>query len=229
MISEDVVKNILKKKGLIAGIQKYVELIHLLKCDKVDVSSHQKFQKLYEKFYVLRYGQARYNKLYGKENAKGFNEKYFKELESVKNIKDLTNDDKNSIYNAVCDITHACETSYFSKILHNIDTSVPIYDSVVGEKHFGYKRIDNGIFERKKQRNLQMYQDYCESFIRYTKSSDGQKIIELFDKQFPEYKGDISGVKKVDFVLWQDREKVKDNKVIKPQQIEIPQEFKCQK
>ena len=205
MISEDVVNNILSEPIFVDKVKEYKSLQDNLYV--IDVSADDNYRDIYRKFY--RTG------LRLRVNVK-FEQEYLKILQSVKNDKNLT---PVLVLDLVSAITGCCEIVFASKILHNVDTSIPIYDSVVGDEHFGYKRKSGETLEQRKQKNLQMYKDYCESFIRYTNSPDGQKIIELFDKKFPEYKDVISDVKKVDFVLWRDENGL----------IQIPREFKYQR
>ena len=203
MISESVVKNILRKDKLHQGVYMYLRILHLLHSKKVDVSSDAEFQGLYKVFYVTHFGQSR---------CKTFEDEYFQIFQDVKDDKDVT---PREIYNRVCDITKSCEMSYASKMLHNLDTDVPIYDTVVGDAHFGFKRPPYSLdFESRKNKGWAKYEKYQDAFHKYVQSADGQKIVELFDAEFPN--NTISSVKKVDFVLWQDA----NNAII------IPKEYK---
>ncbi|MCQ2571739.1 MAG: hypothetical protein MJ165_01945 [Alphaproteobacteria bacterium] len=56
-------------------------------------------------------------------------------------------------------------------------------------------------------------------------SNDAKLIVQMFDDAFPQYKTLFTAVKKVDFVLWQDRIKVDGNIITR---IQIPDQYKCQ-
>ena len=98
----------------------------------------------------------------------------------LKKLRDIPNNGKKT-YQPV----------FATKLIHTFNNNAPIYDSVVGDEHFGYSRSN---FDYKK---------YCSEIKQYANSSEGKKIIKAFDRCFP--KSGITKVKKIDFVLWVDR------------------------
>ena len=80
--------------------------------------------------------------------------------------------------------------------------SEPIWDSVVATKHFGFKLPGYSLKDRPSA-CVKKYAEYCETFNKYAKSQEGKMIVRLFDEKFP--KCEITDVKKIDFVLWQDK------------------------
>ncbi len=191
---EHIVKGILAKPEMRIGVQKYCELLHLFR--DINVATNEEYQSLYRDFYRTNLALIR---------CKNFETEYFTVLERWKNS---TYFDSKKIFDDVCDINGDCEISFGSKILHNLDTEYPIWDSVVTIQHFGFRQVPGN-----KEKTWNKYLNYKDAFERYVQSTEGQKIIDLFDKRFPD--NHISDVKKVDFVLWQDRES----------QISIPDEF----
>jgi len=209
---ERIVAEILQKPALQLGIESYQELLYLLKEQHVNVAHDEHFQHLYQKFYALRHRSALFYPAY-------FN--IFQEA-----LTD-SQDSPKDIFNNVSGIARFCEISYASKILHNLDQNTPIYDSVVGRYHFGFKfsksqKLD---FAGNKQIAWDMYLEYKKQFMEYMESNDAKLIVQMFDDAFPQYKTLFTAVKKVDFVLWQDRIKVDGNIITR---IQIPDQYKCQ-
>lgn len=94
------------------------------------------------------------------------------------------------------------EMSFTSKMVALVDPSYPIWDSVVTKGHFGivapYSTEKNRL-----QKGIDKYAFYCQQYSTYLKSEAAQKKVSLFDTLFPGT--EISDVKKLDFILWQDR------------------------
>ena len=82
-----------------------------------------------------------------------------------------------------------------------MNPDIPVWDSVVTNKHFGIK-APTGTKERE-QKIFERYRLYCEKYFEYLKSEEGQMLVAMFDETFPD--AGISDVKKIDFILWQDR------------------------
>lgn len=223
--------DILQYKKLDVKLKEYNDSITLL--DVKDVSTDSDYQYGYSDFFDLRYFGSIRGKKFTPEQKQELLHQYFSVLQQEKSNKQMTMERAKQIYNDVCLITGCAEISFSSKLIHVIDTSYPIYDRVVGKDHFGFyctPKKRNETLDEYKARVWDMYVRYKNAFVKYVKESEDAKamikILQQSDK-FSSYK--FSDVKLVDFVLWQDRKKVKENKVIRPQQIEIPQEFKCQR
>ncbi len=193
MILEFVVNQILEKNRLKNGVKVYQYLLN--NRDIKTISENEEFKNKYSGFYGLNRVLSNYDK-----------GEYFKIMELYKYEKisfEKGKDDKaKSIFFQICDITGRCEISFASKMLHHLDSSFPIWDSVVATKHFKFNRINTGDLNVRKEIMWNLYLKYICNFYRYMKSPDGVKIIKLFDDKIG---ADISDVKKIDFVLWQDK------------------------
>ena len=212
MIYENIVDDILSNKILPKKMEKYEYSIHNL--HNTNVVEDGEYQKKYKNFFALRRLVTEKDKDIKAEKFK----KYFEILEKFKNEK-IDIDTAKQIYDECCEINGRRELSFATKIMHVIDNDFPIYDSVVGGDHFGFYMYQN-------TDAWAMYLEYKTNFEDYVKKSeDAMKMIEIFDKKFPQYKdvkyGGFSDIKKVDFVLWQDKKK--DEK--KPK-VKIPEKDK---
>lgn len=87
------------------------------------------------------------------------------------------------------------EVSFASKLLATINTNSPIWDSQVVSA-LEIKAENNSI-----ESYIKAYQNLTDKITEIINSDDGQKAIELFDKQFPNYTW-VSTYKKIDFYLW---------------------------
>lgn len=84
---------------------------------------------------------------------------------------------------------------------HTFNPQTPIWDKIVTTDHFGF-RSPTGQKDRE-QKTVRRFEDYSGKFCGYMKSKEGQMLIGMFDKAFPDSR--ISDVKKIDFILWLDR------------------------
>lgn len=94
------------------------------------------------------------------------------------------------------------EMSFVSKMVALIDPSRPIWDSVVTKGHFGITAPYPNVKDRM-QKGIEKYEQYCRCYDTYMRSAVAKEKIAEFKKLFPGI--DISDVKKLDFMLWQDR------------------------
>lgn len=97
---------------------------------------------------------------------------------------------------------HRLEMSFVSKMAALVNPEYPIWDSVVALGHFGMKAPYANANNRL-QKAVERYERYCKAYYAYMQSSDGQERIKVFEKHFPS--AEISVVKKMDFILWQER------------------------
>ena len=92
--------------------------------------------------------------------------------------------------------------SFVSKMVAMVDPEYPIWDSVVTKGHFKiiapYANAKNRL-----QQGIERYDQYCRNYSSYMQTEEGKKKIEEFDRLFPQT--EISDVKKLDFILWQER------------------------
>lgn len=88
------------------------------------------------------------------------------------------------------------EASFASKLLATINPNYPIWDSrVVRALNITLEGND------KIESYVNAYDELCKSINNYINSENGKLAIELFDRQFPNYKW-VSDYKKIDFYLW---------------------------
>lgn len=188
MITQERAREILQKTELKKGIEKYKYI--MLHLQEVDVSSDVEFQKAFETFYKL----SRY--------PKEFRKLYFNLMEEKKNKSDVSFEEifyiVKTFYKQIGKSNKdRTEISFSSKLLHTINDSYPIWDSVLTDKnHFNLKcNVKTAVSTYKS------YEDKCNQLLN---SSEGHDLIKIFNDECSLYAG-ISDVKKIDFILWQDR------------------------
>ena len=177
---------ILNSKEMENGIKKYTYIIQNVK--ECDVSQNEKFQTMYNAFFRIGRKKEEYYK------------SYFKLLELSKKQKLDFEDVLRYIYEK----TGEYHCSFSSKLVAVLNPKEPIWDKEVATNHFGYKLPYYGVKNREK-RIIDVFNQYRESFYDYTISDEGKNLINAFDKKFPIV--NITDTKKVDFILWLDREK----------------------
>lgn len=185
MVTEEKVREILNKPVLAQGIEKYKYIMN--KVWDVDVSKNVEFQNKFRDFYQLR-------RFYSDE----FVDTYFSLMEQLKSSKTISFE---MAFERVKHIQGTYEISFSSKLAHTLDSSIPVWDSVVTTKHFGIKAPIGT--KDKEQKIVERYGMYFDKYYEYMRSEEGQMLIQMFDFAFPD--SCISDVKKVDFILWQDR------------------------
>ena len=166
------------------GIEKYEYLRKRLYA--VNVSADREYQKTFNGFF--RMGRRR----------ETYYTDFFEYLESNKN-KGLSFE---TALKYLYERHGRLEISFVSKMVAIVNPDFPIWDSVVAKGHFGVKAPyanEKNRFEKAVER----YQEYCQKYATYMQTEDAKKKIAFFDIHFPGT--DISNVKKVDFVLWQER------------------------
>ena len=185
MITKETVTQILEKPVLTQGLEKYKYIMNTV--HTTNVSTNIEFQNCYRDFYQLR-------RFYSDEFAK----KYFNLME---NLKEMPQVSFQMAFEQVKNIQGTDEISFSSKLAHTLNPDIPVWDSVVTNKHFGIK-VPAGTKDRE-QKIFERYLLYCEKYFEYLKSEEGQMLVAMFDETFPDT--GISDVKKIDFILWQDR------------------------
>ncbi len=187
MITEDRVREILKNKEIKKGIDAYIYLSKRLY--ETDVTKDTEFQKMFRNFYQMR-------RFYGDDFAR----RYFKILEDLKDMKkEMT---FKMAFERIKHIKGSYEMSFSSKMANIINPAKPIWDSIVTTGHFKMRAPAAGVKEREKA-CIKRYDEYEQAFYKYLESEEGIMILTLFDKAYPGT--DLCNVKKIDFVLWQDR------------------------
>lgn len=92
------------------------------------------------------------------------------------------------------------EMSFVSKMAAIADPTLPIWDSVVTKGHFG---ITVPYTSNRLQKGIEKYRQYCGEYATYMQTNEAQAKITAFEKLFPGT--EITDVKKLDFMLWQER------------------------
>ena len=186
MIKIENVEKTLQKPEIEIGLKKYQYLMKNL--HETDVSSSKEYQNVFRDFYQMRH-------FYSDE----FAQHYFRLMEQMKYTKNMTFE---MAIERVKHIQYTYEISFSSKLTHTINPLHPIWDSVVTRKHFQIRAPYASVKDREKA-CCQKYTEFEEKFYNYMSSADGQELIVKFDQRFPN--NGISDIKKIDFILWQDR------------------------
>jgi hypothetical protein len=179
------VKETLSTTATGKGLIKYLSLrdrIH-----QVNVSKDEQFQKDYNHFFRIR------------QKSEVFYAEYYKFMEKHKGDNELTFE---TVLNHLHKKIESVEASFASKLLSMINPDMPVLDSRVLE-NLGIKRVRHSDSNEWIKRNVAAYQAICEWYENHFKSGEATKWIKLFDEHYPEAKGKITGVKKIDLILWQ--------------------------
>lgn len=199
---EGIVNNDTLKKGLVKylKIRKNFEDDNYHICDDNSKNPKGNFQKDYKSFYKMNKKTVK--------NLNKFSIDYFNTMDNLKKIKkEKKYIDFQTVYDEVYKFQDNNELSFTSKLAHTINNNLPIWDSIVATKHFGYNK-PNSSLSNVYTATINIYKAYQEDFYNYMKSPEGKLLIDLFDEMFKkEFKGEkpISDVKKIDFILWQYR------------------------
>ncbi|MFS0779587.1 DUF6508 domain-containing protein [Neobacillus sp. 3P2-tot-E-2] len=181
-VDDSKLKEAIKKAKL--GLEKYMKIMDLV--NSVDVSKDKEFQRAFNGFYRVRQRpQAFYDTFYSfMEENKGSTPSFGKTLKYIE--KELGR----------------IEPSFSSKLVATINPDFPIWDSVVLNnlqlKPPAYYRKD------RMEETIRLYERIIDWYKDYLKDEEGQKIIELFDEEYPNT--GITDIKKIDFVIWQIRD-----------------------
>lgn len=167
-----------------SGIQKYQYLRHRLY--EVDVSTDRDFQKAFNGFFRM-----------GRRNQEYYTD-FFQYLQQHKAEGISFSDALTFLY-----AKHGrLEISFVSKMVAIVDPAKPIWDSTVTLGHFGIKAPYPNAKNRL-EKGIERYELYCREYRAYMQTAAGKQKLALFNRHFPNT--DISDVKKVDFILWQER------------------------
>ncbi len=177
------IEELFSTKDKKSGIEKYAEIMRNF--SNTNVETDKTFQKRFNGFYRVRRNSEWQGTFYkimeeGKQKESSFDEIL---LEIYKN-------------------TGRVEASFASKLLHTLNTDMPIWDKFVLQNLNLKMPICSG--EKKLENAISIYKiiiDWYQSAL--SMSGINQKIVE-FDQIFTEYKW-FSKTKKLDFLLWQMR------------------------
>lgn len=167
-----------------SGIEKYLVLRKML--FETNVANDRAFQKAYNGFFRM-----------GRRTEEYYQD-YYSYLEQHKTSGVNFAEALKFLYEK-----HGrLEMSFVSKMLAMVEPEYPIWDSVVTKGHFKiiapYANAKNRL-----QQGIERYDQYCRNYSSYMQTEEGKKKIEEFDRLFPQT--GISDVKKLDFILWQER------------------------
>ncbi len=177
---------ILEKDSLKKGIEQYQSIRNRLYA--TNITEDTEFQNDFRTFYQMR-------RFYSDEFARH----YFLLLEQLKYTQNISFE---MAMERVKHIQGTYEMSFASKLAHTINPTLPIWDSVV-TKHFGVRAPYSKSKDRE-QACCKRYEEFKEMMYRYMKSEEGREIIRQFDLKYPD--SGLTDIKKIDFVLWQDRD-----------------------
>ena len=181
MITEEQALRILESKELRKGVEAYQAIRR--RFEETDVSSDRDFWRVFRAFYRLRRNDE-------------FAGKYFALMQSYKGRTAPT---FSQVFSELYDATGRCEVSFSSKLLNLLDPATPIWDSIVATNRFGFKMPYASVRERNRV-CIERYEAFKNAFLTYVSSAEGQNLIALFDRAFPD--SGLSDTKKVDFILW---------------------------
>lgn len=173
------------------GIKKYLCIMNLLGDATVSLETSPEFRKAFNGFYrVRRYSIDWYDQFYGL--MQGYRS------QGVQPGFDQVLDE---MYQA----TGNLEASFSSKLVHTLNPKAPVWDQYV-LANTGLKAPPqwNDITERL-QKAKATYARLARWFSEFTDSAEGRRWIKSFDEAIPEH-GEITDLKKIDFILWQLRD-----------------------
>lgn len=167
-----------------SGIKKYQYLRQQLFA--TDVSTNQDFQRIFNGFFRM-----------GRRTKAYYND-YYCYLQQHKKTGISFSDALTYLYQKYGRL----EMSFVSKMVALVEPTLPIWDSVVTKGHFGII-APNANVKNRLQKGIEKYEQYRYCYGTYMQSDEARKKIAEFDTLFPET--DITDVKKLDFILWQER------------------------
>jgi hypothetical protein len=169
------------------GVRDYAELQRRLHA--VDVSRDGPFQHLYSRFWALN--AARLNS--------SWRGSYFRLLEREKRSKQL---DLQCIVQELRGLSPdgTLHVSFASKLVHMVDPSRPIYDSLVAAAFF-FRPPATGSAERRLDVLLEFYRFLEAEYARATASALLGPAFAKFQAAFPESAA-FTPLKVLDFLLW---------------------------
>lgn len=164
------------------GLHKYCRIqTNFRKCD---VSSDHDFQTLFSGFYKVR------------RDAK-WRDCYFRLMEKAKqdsiNFPDALH--------ALADQTKRIEASFASKLVATLDPTRPIIDRFVLE-NFGLRLPAFNTINRE-SKTVDIYNQLCAAYERLMSNRQGRMVLDKFKQRYPQV--EITDLKRIDLVLWQNR------------------------
>ena len=181
------VKDTLPK--IATGLKKYISLQD--RFHNVNVSENRQFQEDYTGFFGMHW------------KSEEFRAAYFRFMEERKHDMGLTFD---SVLNHLHGIEGSVEASFASKLLAMVKPDMPVLDSHVRENLGIEKPAWCANPQTRIEHGIAIYQAIREWYKNHFKSGEAAEWLKLFDEHYPDAKGKISDVKKIDLILWQIRD-----------------------
>lgn len=177
-------------KDMCVAIENYLSIMD----NKDKLVDDKKYQSKYKNFYKM-------NRV--KNPNKNFYQEYFK---IINKLKGKDNIDFKTVYNEVRKFQTNNEISFASKLAHTLNDDLPIWDEIVASIHFGYLRPSKES-SNWENASIYLYEAYQRNFAYYKNNNpEAKQIIKTFNKVFKDYEDKISDTKKIDFILWLDRD-----------------------
>ena len=170
------------------GLEQYISLRDRIL--QVNVLKDMQFQKDCNHFFRIR------------QKSKVFYAEYYGFMEKHKNDKALTFE---SVLNHLYKKAGSVEASFASKLLSMINPDMPVLDTHVLE-NLDIKIVRHSEPQERIKRSIVAYQEIREWYENHFESGEATKWIKLFDEHYPDFKDRITGVKKIDLILWQIRD-----------------------
>jgi len=175
------------------GVDKYswiIKFVESAKLNGIDLAKEIEFKKKFNGFYRIRQKSEKfYNFYYFLFNSK---------LKTYINFED--------ILEQLYQVDKKFESSFSSKLLHSVNPSLPIWDSIVLKKlqlKIPYQK--NLKKNEKKEMIVELYRNISIFYENFLKTKEGKDLLELFDSKIQERGYKISSIKKIDFIIWQTR------------------------
>jgi hypothetical protein len=108
-----------------------------------------------------------------------------------------------SIIRKLYEKTGQVEPSFSSKMLHILNTEMPIWDQYV-LKNLGFKTSLKGTPVEKIREAIDIYDSIIKFYKDYLNSIEGKAIVNKFNLHLPKY-AHLSDLKKLDAILWKIR------------------------
>lgn len=170
------------------GLEKYKEIIDAF--SKVDVSEDSNFQEIFTHFYGLRFKSKEWLKFYF-----NFMQEHRYHAPSIEQT-----------IRHIYENTGEVHFSFASKLIATIDPTKPIIDQYILWQ-FGYNPKKTFLQNKKEEQikySIDAYDRIERIYSECINDFFAKKLIREFDGKFPDNR--ITDIKKLDFVLWGNRE-----------------------
>lgn len=166
------------------GIGQYLEIMELF--PTIDVSLNEDFQRRFNAFYRIR------------QRPRAWYEEYYSYMQNQKERITTFPEVLRHLFSTL----GRYEPSFSSKLVATLNVDLPVWDSMV----LSYACIERPPYSSRDKvvQAEVVYQRLTKWHGEHMNSAQGKLILETFRQMVPEhYK--ISDLKKIDFVLWQNR------------------------